>query len=53
MSEERVSVNGIELVHETIGDPSGPALLLVMGLGMQLIHGTASCASSSPIAAFA
>jgi pimeloyl-ACP methyl ester carboxylesterase len=38
MSEERVSVNSIELVYETIGDPSGPALLLVMGLGMQLIH---------------
>ena len=27
-----------ELVYETIGDPADPPLLLVMGLGMQLIH---------------
>jgi pimeloyl-ACP methyl ester carboxylesterase len=38
VSEERASVNGIELVYETIGDPSDPPLLMVMGLGMQLIH---------------
>jgi pimeloyl-ACP methyl ester carboxylesterase len=36
--EERAPVNGIELAYETIGDPSDPPLLLVMGLGMQLIH---------------
>jgi pimeloyl-ACP methyl ester carboxylesterase len=29
--------NGIDLDHETMGDPSDPALLLVMGLGAQLI----------------
>ena len=28
----------MELVYETIGDRSDPPLLLVMGLGMQLIH---------------
>jgi pimeloyl-ACP methyl ester carboxylesterase len=28
----------VDLVYETIGDPSDPPLLLVMGLGMQLIH---------------
>ena len=28
----------VELEYETIGDPSGEPLLLVMGLGMQLIH---------------
>ena len=38
MTEERAKVGEVELVYETIGDPSDPALLLVMGLGMQLIH---------------
>src|SRR4029453_10616330 len=31
-------VGPVEIVYETIGDPSDPPLLLVMGLGMQLIH---------------
>lgn len=30
-------VNGIELAYETFGDPAGPAILLVMGLGTQMI----------------
>jgi pimeloyl-ACP methyl ester carboxylesterase len=38
MAEQRARANGIELVYETIGDPSNPALLLIMGLGTQLIH---------------
>jgi len=38
MSEQRANVGAVELVHETIGDRSDPPLLLVMGLGMQLIH---------------
>ena len=38
MAEERAAVNGIEIAYETIGDPSNPPLLLVMGLGTQLIH---------------
>jgi pimeloyl-ACP methyl ester carboxylesterase len=38
VSEGRAQVGDVELVYETIGDPSDPALLLVMGLGMQLIH---------------
>jgi pimeloyl-ACP methyl ester carboxylesterase len=38
MAEETARANGIEIVYETIGDPSDPPLLLVMGLGMQLIH---------------
>ena len=29
--------NGIDLAYETFGDPSDPALLMVMGLGCQLI----------------
>jgi pimeloyl-ACP methyl ester carboxylesterase len=38
MAEERATANGIEIAYETIGDSSNPALLLVMGLGTQLIH---------------
>src|SRR5690349_12183202 len=30
-------VNGIEIAYETFGDPSDPAILLVMGLGTQMI----------------
>jgi pimeloyl-ACP methyl ester carboxylesterase len=29
--------NGIDLAYETMGDPADPALLLVMGLGAQLV----------------
>ena len=38
MTEERAGVGAVELAYESIGDPADPALLLVMGLGMQLIH---------------
>jgi pimeloyl-ACP methyl ester carboxylesterase len=38
VSEQRADVGRVELVYETIGDQSGEPLLLVMGLGMQLIH---------------
>jgi pimeloyl-ACP methyl ester carboxylesterase len=30
-------VNGIEIHHETIGDPADPTMLLIMGLGAQMI----------------
>jgi len=30
--------NGIELCYETFGDPDDPTMLLVMGLGSQMIH---------------
>jgi pimeloyl-ACP methyl ester carboxylesterase len=33
----RAQANGIELEYETFGDPADPALLLIMGLGSQLI----------------
>ena len=36
--EEVARVNGIEIAYERMGDPADPPLLLVMGLGMQLIH---------------
>ena len=38
MTEERARVGDVDLVYEAIGDPSGEPMLLVMGLGMQLIH---------------
>jgi pimeloyl-ACP methyl ester carboxylesterase len=38
VTEARARVGDVELVYETIGDPSGEPMLLVMGLGMQLIH---------------
>jgi len=38
MSEETAHLDGVEIVYETIGDRAAPPLLLVMGLGMQLIH---------------
>lgn len=33
----RVSANGLDLEYDTTGDPSGPPLLLIMGLGAQMI----------------
>ena len=38
MSEQIAQANGIAIAYETFGDPSDPPLLLVMGLGMQMIH---------------
>jgi pimeloyl-ACP methyl ester carboxylesterase len=37
MSEQFASVNDIELCYETFGDSSKPAVLLIMGLGGQMI----------------
>lgn len=33
----KVATNGVELETETFGDPSHPALLLIMGLGCQML----------------
>jgi pimeloyl-ACP methyl ester carboxylesterase len=38
MAEQLARANGIEIAYETIGDRSNPPLLLVMGLGTQMIH---------------
>jgi len=35
--EARVQANGIELVYDTFGDPDAPPMLLIMGLGCQMI----------------
>ncbi len=37
MAEQLCTVGEIELCHETFGSPSDPALLLIMGLGTQMI----------------
>jgi pimeloyl-ACP methyl ester carboxylesterase len=37
MSEKYVHANGIRLAYEEFGDPSHPAMVLMMGLGTQLI----------------
>jgi pimeloyl-ACP methyl ester carboxylesterase len=34
----RVRANGIDIEYETLGEPSHPTVLLIMGLGAQLIH---------------
>jgi pimeloyl-ACP methyl ester carboxylesterase len=33
----RAHANGIEIEYETFGDPSNPAILLIMGLGIQML----------------
>ena len=33
----RAKTNGIELEYETFGDPSNPTVLLIMGLGVQML----------------
>jgi pimeloyl-ACP methyl ester carboxylesterase len=38
MSEQLASANGIELAYETFGDPGDPAMLMIMGLGGQMLH---------------
>jgi len=34
----RLKANGLEIEYEVHGDPQNPAVLLIMGLGVQLIH---------------
>ena len=37
MTVAKVRANGIELAYETFGDPADPPVVLVMGLGVQMI----------------
>src|SRR5919198_5338243 len=37
MPEQVCTANGVELCYETFGDPSDPAMLLVMGLATQMV----------------
>jgi pimeloyl-ACP methyl ester carboxylesterase len=36
--EQRAPVNGIELAYQELGDPDGEPMMMVMGLGTQMIH---------------
>ena len=39
MTDERIArVGEVEIAYDSFGDPADPVLLLIMGLGMQLIH---------------
>ena len=35
--ESLASVNGVEIAYETFGDPTDETMLLVMGLGVQML----------------
>jgi pimeloyl-ACP methyl ester carboxylesterase len=37
VSEELCTVGGVEICFETFGDPADPAMLLIMGLGTQML----------------
>jgi pimeloyl-ACP methyl ester carboxylesterase len=37
MAEEMANIGDLELCYETFGDPGDPALLLIMGLGTQMV----------------
>jgi pimeloyl-ACP methyl ester carboxylesterase len=37
MTEQITQTNGIEIAYETFGDPERPAMLLIMGLGVQML----------------
>ena len=37
MAERTARANGIEVVYEELGDPDDPTMLLVMGLGVQML----------------
>lgn len=36
--ERRVGANGIDICYDTFGDPDAPPLLLIMGLGCQMVQ---------------
>jgi pimeloyl-ACP methyl ester carboxylesterase len=35
--ESTAAVNGVEIAYETFGDPADPTMLLIMGLGVQML----------------
>lgn len=49
--EKLAAANGIHLAYDTFGDPSHPPIVLVMGLGMQMLDGTTFFVSILPMSA--
>jgi pimeloyl-ACP methyl ester carboxylesterase len=37
-SEQQVSANGLQIAYDSFGEPSNPVILLIMGLGTQMIY---------------
>ena len=35
---KQVSANGLQITYDSFGDPADPAMILIMGLGTQMIH---------------
>lgn len=35
---QQISANGLEITYDSFGDPTDPAMILIMGLGTQMIH---------------
>ena len=35
---QQVSANGLQITYDSFGDPADPVLILIMGLGTQMIH---------------
>jgi hypothetical protein len=48
MSVHRAPVNGIDIAYETFGSPHDPTMLLIMGLGTQMIAWPMISALTSP-----
>ena len=52
MARVRLASRGLELEYESHGDPAHPAVILVMGLGMQLIAWPAALVDAIVAAGF-
>jgi len=37
VSERMIEVNGVELCTEAFGDPAGPPILIIMGIGASVL----------------
>jgi pimeloyl-ACP methyl ester carboxylesterase len=35
---QQISANGLQITYDSFGNPSDPVMILIMGLGTQMIH---------------